>query len=211
MEKNYYNILEVNKNASSEIIEKAYKTLVKKYHPDLQDNNLKAEYEEKIKLINEAFEVLSNSEKRKNYDLNLKQTEFSVEDYNNLINENLKLKNEINYLKNNLINYKNNINNNINENLNYNNINKNINNNYSENIRQKYNEVINKAYYDAYIQDLKNRGYKIKYKKTFKEYLKSLISVFITIIIFILIFQIPLIKNYFLNNELIKIIINCFN
>ncbi len=211
MEKNYYDILEVNKNASPEIIEKAYKTLVKKYHPDLQDNNLKAEYEEKIKLINEAFEVLSNSEKRKNYDLNLKQTEFSVEDYNNLINENLKLKNEINYLKNNLINYKNNINNNINENLNYNNINKNINNNYSENIRQKYNEVINKAYYDAYIQDLKNRGYKIKYKKTFKEYLKSLISLFITIIIFILIFQIPFIKNYFLNNELIKIFINRVN
>ena len=211
MEQNYYDILEVSKNASPEIIEKAYKTLVKKYHPDLQDNNLKAEYEEKIKLINEAFEVLSNSEKRKNYDLNLKQTEFSVEDYNNLINENLKLKNEINYLKNNLINYKNNINNNINENLNYNNINKNINNNYSENIRQKYNEVINKAYYDAYIQDLKNRGYKIKYKKTFKEYLKSLISLFITIIIFILIFQIPFIKNYFLNNELIKIFINRVN
>ena len=222
MEKNYYDILEVNKNASPEIIEKAYKTLVKKYHPDLQDNNLKAEYEEKIKLINEAFEVLSDSEKRKNYDLNLKQTEFSVDDYNNLINENLKLKNEINYLKNNLINYKNNINNNLNNkiNENYNNINKNnsnnsnynknINNNYSENIQQKYDDVINKAYYDAYIQDLKNRGYKIKYKKTFKEYLKSLISLFITIIIFLLIFQIPFIKNYFFNNELIKIIINSF-
>lgn len=222
MEKNYYDILEVNKNASPEIIEKAYKTLVKKYHPDLQDNNLKAEYEEKIKLINEAFEVLSDSEKRKNYDLNLKQTEFSVEDYNNLINENLKLKNEINYLKNNLINYKNNINNNLNNkiNENFNNINKNnfnnsnynknINNNYSENIQQKYDDVINKAYYDAYIQDLKNRGYKIKYKKTFKEYLKSLISLFITIIIFLLIFQIPFIKNYFFNNELIKIIINSF-
>lgn len=192
MEKNYYDILEVNKNASPEIIEKAYKTLVKKYHPDLQDNNLKAEYEEKIKLINEAFEVLSDSEKRKNYDLNLKQTEFSVEDYNNLINENLKLKNEINYLENNLNN------------------NKYINNNYSDNIQQKYNEAINKAYYDAYTQDLKNRGYKIKYKKTFKEYLKSLISLFITIIIFILIFQIPFIKNYFLNNELIKLIIESF-
>lgn len=212
MEKNYYDILEVNKNASPEIIEKAYRTLVKKYHPDLQDNNLKAEYEEKIKLINKAFEVLSDSEKRKNYDLNLKQTEFSVEDYNNLINENLKLKNEINYLKNNI---NNNFYNKINEN--YNNINKNnsnnnknINNYYSENIRQKYNNAINKAYYDAYIQDLKNRGYKIKYKKTFKEYLKSLISLFITIIIFLLIFQIPFIKNYFFNNELIKIIINIF-
>lgn len=212
MEKNYYDILEINKNASPEIIEKAYRTLVKKYHPDLQDNNLKAEYEEKIKLINEAFEVLSDSEKRKNYDLDLKQTEVSVEDYNNLINENLKLKNEINYLKNNI---NNNFYNKINEN--YNNINKNnsnnnknINNYYSENIRQKYNNAINKAYYDAYIQDLKNRGYKIKYKKTFKEYLKSLISLFITIIIFLLIFQIPFIKNYFFNNELIKIIINIF-
>ena len=33
---NYYKILEVDKNASPEVIEKAYKTLVKKYHPDLQ-------------------------------------------------------------------------------------------------------------------------------------------------------------------------------
>ena len=49
-----------------------------------------------------------------------------------------------------------------------------------------------------------------EYKKTFKEYLKSLISLFITIIIFLLIFQIPFIKNYFFNNELIKIIINSF-
>ena len=224
MKKNYYDILEVNKNASPEIIEKAYKTLVKKYHPDLQDNNLKAEYEEKIKLINEAFEVLSDSKKRKNYDLNLKQTEFSIEDYNNLISENLNLKNEINYLKNNLNNYKNNSQNNINNNLNNNSNNKNsnysnninyqnnqnTNNDYSRNFQQKYNEAINKAYYDAYIQDLKNRGYKIRYKKTFKEYVKSLFSLFITLIILFLFFQIPFIKNYFLNNELIKIFIQSF-
>ncbi len=191
MEKNYYDILEVNKNASPEIIEKAYKTLVKKYHPDLQDNNLKAEYEEKIKLINEAFEVLSDSEKRKNYDLNLKQTEFSVEAYNNLINENLKLKNEINYLKNNLINYKNNINNNINnnfnskinENLNYNDINKNnlnnnknINNNYSENIRQKYN--INSILENVFALFL---------------------TVFIFIFIFFILFCIPYTRNFLIN------------
>ena len=74
MEENYYEILEVNKNASPEIIEKAYKTLVKKYHPDLQEDNMKKIYEEKIKKINEAYDVLSNSEKRKNYDLNLNNT-----------------------------------------------------------------------------------------------------------------------------------------
>ncbi|MBQ2938058.1 MAG: J domain-containing protein, partial [Clostridia bacterium] len=82
MNKNYYDILEVNKNASPEIIEKAYKTLVKKYHPDLQENNLKNKFEEKIKEINEAYEILSNSEKRKNYDLNLKATEITQDDYN---------------------------------------------------------------------------------------------------------------------------------
>ena len=37
--KNYYEILEVDKNASEEVIEKAYKTLAKKYHPDLQNNS----------------------------------------------------------------------------------------------------------------------------------------------------------------------------
>ena len=99
MEENYYEILEVNKNASPEIIEKAYKTLVKKYHPDLQEDNLKNIYEEKIKKINEAYDILSNSEKRKNYDLNLNNTIISSDDYNNLINENINLKKEINYLK----------------------------------------------------------------------------------------------------------------
>ena len=42
--KNYYEILEVDKNASSEIIEKAYRILAKRYHPDLQDSR-KKEYD----------------------------------------------------------------------------------------------------------------------------------------------------------------------
>ena len=92
MEQNYYDILEVSKNASPEIIEKAYKTLVKKYHPDLQKDSDKNKYEEKIKKINEAYDILSDSEKRKNYDFNLK---------NNL---NI-LKEKLNYLNNNKNNY----------------------------------------------------------------------------------------------------------
>lgn len=75
MENNYYDILQVNKNASQEIIEKAYKVLVKKYHPDLQEDGLKHDYEEKLKLINEAYEILSDEEKRKQYDLELSQKE----------------------------------------------------------------------------------------------------------------------------------------
>ena len=65
MNENYYDILEINKNASQEIVEKAYKTLVKKYHPDLQEESLKPEYEEKIKKINEAYDILSDPEKEK--------------------------------------------------------------------------------------------------------------------------------------------------
>ena len=53
--KNYYEILQVDEKASSEIIEKAYKVLVKKYHPDLQKDIKKKELlEDKLKQINEA-------------------------------------------------------------------------------------------------------------------------------------------------------------
>lgn len=220
MEKNYYDILEINKNASPEIIEKAYKTLVKKYHPDLQENDLKIKYEEKIKKINEAYEVLSDPEKRKNYDLNLKNIEISVDNYNNLYNENINLKNEINYLKNNLNSYKQNNNNSIN-NIN-NNFNTNSNSNYNNSINnleneinQKINNAVNKAYYDAYIQDLKNRGFKIKYKKTFKDFLALIITILIIFSIGFILWHIPFTKNILINlyneNQILKIFVDLIN
>ena len=65
--KNYYEILEVSENASFEVIEKAYRTLAKKYHPDANPDN-KKEAEEKFKEVSEAYETLSNPQKRKMYD-----------------------------------------------------------------------------------------------------------------------------------------------
>lgn len=66
---NWYEILEVSEKASSEVIEKAYKVLAKKYHPDLQQSmEEKKQAEEKMKQINEAYEILSNEEKRKEFD-----------------------------------------------------------------------------------------------------------------------------------------------
>lgn len=64
--KSYYDILGVDRNASQEEIKKAYRKLVKKYHPDHHPNDEKAE--EKFKEISEAFEVLGDPEKRKQYD-----------------------------------------------------------------------------------------------------------------------------------------------
>ena len=66
MAKNYYETLGVDKNATQDDIKKAYRTLVKKYHPDLHPGDAAAA--EKFKEINEANEVLSDENKRKQYD-----------------------------------------------------------------------------------------------------------------------------------------------
>ena len=77
--KDYYEILEVNEKASSEIIEKAYKTLVKKYHPDLYSTVEKKEAETKLKDINEAYQILSDSFLRSQYDLELQKEKNRVQ------------------------------------------------------------------------------------------------------------------------------------
>ena len=65
--KDYYSILGVGKNANKEEISKAYKKLARKYHPDLNQGDARAE--EKFKDVNEAYEVLKDDEKRKKYDM----------------------------------------------------------------------------------------------------------------------------------------------
>ena len=73
--KNYYEILEVNKKASKEVIEKAYKVLVKKYHPDLYTGQKKNYAEEKLKEINEAYSVLTDEFMKEQYDKELEKQE----------------------------------------------------------------------------------------------------------------------------------------
>lgn len=67
--KDYYKILNVSKNATQEEIKASYRTLAKKYHPDLYINNPLADLAaEKLKEINEAYAILSDQNKRENYD-----------------------------------------------------------------------------------------------------------------------------------------------
>ena len=71
---NYYEILEVSKDATQDEIKKAYKKLAKKFHPDI---NKESGAEEKFKKINEAYEVLSDETERKEYDQKLNSSNNS--------------------------------------------------------------------------------------------------------------------------------------
>ena len=81
MNKNYYKILNVNKNATNDEIKQAYKKLALKYHPDKNRNN-KESSEEIFKNISEAYQILGNEENRKKYDslYNLNKTIELTED-----------------------------------------------------------------------------------------------------------------------------------
>lgn len=65
MSKSLYDTLEINQDASSEDIKKAYRKLARKYHPDI---NKEKSAEEKFKEINAAYEILSDENKRAQYD-----------------------------------------------------------------------------------------------------------------------------------------------
>lgn len=74
---NYYEILEINSNASLEVIHASYKALSKQYHPDNYGDDGTM-----MKKLNEAFDILSDSAKRKQYDaqIGLEEQSKDIED-----------------------------------------------------------------------------------------------------------------------------------
>ncbi len=80
----YYAILEVSERASFQEIKRSYRKLARKYHPD---RNAASGAEETIKKINQAFEVLSNREKRRQYDSDILLTEFLPNDHEQTPND----------------------------------------------------------------------------------------------------------------------------
>jgi len=66
--KDYYKILQIDPDASLEVMNNAYRALVKQYHPDLYHSQRKTMMNEKMREINEAYQVLSNATTRADYD-----------------------------------------------------------------------------------------------------------------------------------------------
>ncbi len=173
---NLYEILEVSEKASKEVIDKAYHVLVKKYHPDLQQEEEKQNAEEKMKQINEAYEILSNEEKRREYDITL-ENERKQEEKDSYVNvQRQETANQETYNENSNQNvYKNQR---VNENTNYKN-------------QKKIQKEINRAYANAYNDYLRGLGYKVKEPWTFKKFLEQLKILGILAIVFITIWIFP--------------------
>ena len=239
--KNYYELLEVSEKASPEVIKKAYTTLVKKYHPDLQPDSEKKTAEEKIKEINEAYEVLSDNIKRESYDNKLKsekikeeQAKYKQSNVNNnsykTASKNNKANNTYNSQNNDSyytkpekkIIRKPNTNNNPYDYDNFdefNNFQQDYNHIINEVYNNAYNEAYNNAYNQAYINNLRNMGYEIQYERPLKEKIKIFFSSILVILllsfIFFILWHIPFIKKYFVelynNNSIIQIIVDMLN
>ena len=69
MSKDYYEILEVHPRATQEIVDKAYRVLAKRYHPDKHSPDKQEWAHTKFKELSEAYNILSHSDLREKYDL----------------------------------------------------------------------------------------------------------------------------------------------
>ncbi len=202
MEKNYYEILEVDKNASKEIIDKAYKTLAKRYHPDLQTQEGKEQKEELMKKVNEAYDVLSDENKRTAYNQQLASQNVSMDEYQKILLENELLKQQLETARQNIQN------NRVHQQNTYSNEQRNT----TPNVGQQTNFTANQPYQNPYVQT--RRQYRTRRRLTFKQLIKIIGVIVGVILLCALIYQIPPVKEYFNNmyeeNIFFKALVNIF-
>lgn len=193
---NYYEILEVNENASIEVIDKAYRVLAKKYHPDVYEGD-KKQAEAMMQKLNEAYDVLSDENKRSNYDAILKrkkQIELEKSITENKKNSSIDSQNFNN------INSQNETDTPLNNPAKYNKEKFVVDTTYmDEKQKRKIKKKLQERYVEAYDNYLRSRGYKLRYKWTPKRFLKAILIVAFSILILTLIFFLPPVHNYFIS------------
>ena len=193
---NYYEILEVNENASIEVIDKAYRVLAKKYHPDVYEGD-KKQAEAMMQKLNEAYDVLSDENKRSNYDAILKrkkQIELEKSITENKKNSSIDSQNFNN------INSRTETDTPLNNPAKYNKEKFVVDTTYmDEKQKRKIKKKLQERYVEAYDNYLRSRGYKLRYKWTPKRILKAILIVAFSILILTLIFFLPPVHNYFIS------------
>ena len=211
-----YDILEVSRKASKEVIEKAYKTLAKKYHPDLQTAENKEIAEKRMKEINEAYDVLSDEQKRKEYDEKLeaederKKQEEYINYQNNSSAQNVRYESNMQTSDSgNSGNYSN-PNNYSNQDFDWRKAYANLSKKEQHKIMKEVQKEANAEYRKQYEDYFRSLGYKIKHKRTLKDFLTIILVIGVLVIIVGVLWLIPSTHEYLINlyntNLIVKII-----
>lgn len=207
---NLYEVLEVSEKASKEIIEKAYKVLAKRYHPDLQEEKDKKQAEEKMKQINEAYTILIDDEKRKAYDIELNAKR--QEEIQKKIQENTKVNNEITRVEQEVFNDLQNANMKK-QKEEQDKINRKLAEEQKSNM-EKLQADLQRTYSNAYNNYLRSLGYRIKEPWTLKRFIELMKVIIILAIVIIFIWFFPpthkLIMDFYEQNVVLKFIVNIF-
>lgn len=194
--KTYYDILEVSRYATDEVINRAHKVLVKRYHPDVQkDSESRKKAAEEMVKVNEAYEVLSDKNKKAKYDkkLELEEQRKNMQNSSNRYST---------YNTNNRSSKKNNSNINRNAGQNVNKSMVNIQNNQAEEeierqrrLIEMQGDAIRENMRQQYYNQLRSMGYTIKEPFSWKKAKRIVILIIALIVINFLIFNIPFLAN----------------
>lgn len=194
--KTYYDILEVSRYATDEVINRAHKVLVKRYHPDVQkDSESRKKAAEEMVKVNEAYEVLSDKNKKAKYDkkLELEEQRKNMQNSSNgysTYNTNIRSSKKNNS----------NINRNAGQNVNKSMVN--IQNNQAEEeierqrrLIEMQGDAIRENMRQQYYNQLRSMGYTIKEPFSWKKAKRIAILIIALIVINFLIFNIPFLAN----------------
>lgn len=199
--KTLYEILEVSETASEEIIEKAYKVLAKKYHPDLQPENQRQIAEQTMKQINEAYSILSDRGKRQEYDEKLRLQRQQIHNtyyegiYRQTNKENENYQEKRNYYtqesQNQTIEQEQEL---------------------EQKIKQDIKQQYEQKYQEAYEGYLRSLGYKVKQKWTLKRVKDLAITILVIIVICAILWIFPpthkILVDFYESNPIIRSVIN---